>query len=86
MRSTGWSTGPMPWPPASYGTLITNVRITLSARSMQSDLAGERGDAQGRRFIRQSLTTTTAIRSALFIVSEGTASGVPPNVTPAQWH
>ncbi len=58
-----------------YGTIITQVRVTLAGRTTAINLAGQMADARGQQFIRSSLTSTGAVRSALLqLALEGTST------------
>jgi prepilin-type N-terminal cleavage/methylation domain-containing protein len=64
---------------ADYGTLITQVRVTLSSRStLRGDLQGQTV-VGGVRALRGQLTSTGSPRSALFALTQQT-TGAP------QWH
>jgi len=55
---------------AGYGTLITETRVTLSARSEALNIEGAQQSATSGNRIRGSLTATTTPRMALFALSK----------------
>ena len=80
---------PVPVPPdvplANYGTLINQVRVTLTARSEARNLQGATTDAGGGDpRLRGSLTSTTAPRATLMHIARGRPS--PPLPSPGLWY
>jgi type II secretory pathway pseudopilin PulG len=64
--------------PADYGSLITQVRVSLSARStLQTALQGQTTQA-GVTALRSQLTSTGTPRTALFGVNQQVSSPAPP--------
>ena len=67
----------------NYGTVITQVRITLSGRTTnQPNLTGVTADASGNLAIRSTLTSTVAVRTALLALSRQHITDPSPGPTP----
>jgi prepilin-type N-terminal cleavage/methylation domain-containing protein len=71
---------PPPSPNTDYNTIITQVQVTLAARSNVRGLQGEMADAAGRRFLRGSLTSTGSPRAALYAINR--QQPLPPGAAP----
>jgi type II secretory pathway pseudopilin PulG len=72
--------GPLPPVAATWGTLITQVQVTLSSRSEAPNLQGATTDANLGTALRGSLTWTGSPRSALFALTLQS-----PAPSPAPW-
>jgi hypothetical protein len=72
--------GPLPPVAASWGTLITQVQVTLSSRSEARNLQGSTTDVNLGTALRGSLTWTGSPRSALFALTLQS-----PAPSPAPW-
>ncbi len=66
----------------NYNSLITQVRVTLAARSEARNIQGMTTAASAQDAIRGSLTSTAAVRSALYNLA---ASPRPAAATGTTW-
>jgi prepilin-type N-terminal cleavage/methylation domain-containing protein len=75
----------VPAPSANYGTLINQVRVTLTSRSEAQGLAGASTGAGGTPTrVRGSLTSTAAPRSVLMHLARNRPPSPMPS--PAEWY
>jgi prepilin-type N-terminal cleavage/methylation domain-containing protein len=71
---------PPPNPNTDYNTIITQVQVTLSARSNVQGLQGQMKDATGKAYLRGSLTSTGSPRAALYAINR--QQPLPPGTAP----
>jgi prepilin-type N-terminal cleavage/methylation domain-containing protein len=73
-----------PGPPENYGTLVNQVRVTLTSRSEAPNLAGaSTGAGSTGTHVRGSLTSTSAPRATLMHLARNRPSPVP---SPGTWY
>jgi hypothetical protein len=73
-------TVPPPNPNIDYNTIITQVQVTLSARSNVQGLQGQTGPAGQKQWLRGSLTSVGTPRAALAALNkqQPLPAGTPP--------
>jgi hypothetical protein len=73
-------------PPAdapNFGTLVNQVRVTLTSRSEAQNIQGVSAGASGPARLRGSLTSTSAPRATLMHLARGRPSPMP---SPGTWY